>query len=75
MGSEYKIHDNLTLHEIDFNYTIPFSSMDFLEQIKNLKEQFRSSSKFPLPAEFENVVISGMGGSGIAGRIFQELYH
>ncbi len=75
MGNEYKIHENLTSHEIDFNYTLPLSCMDFLEQIKNLKEQFRSDSKFPLPDNFENVVISGMGGSGIAGRIFQELYH
>lgn len=48
--------------------------MDFLEQIQNLKDQFRSTTRFDLPNNFRNVVISGMGGSGIAGRIFQEIY-
>ncbi|QRF74666.1 Glucose-6-phosphate isomerase [Thermoplasmatales archaeon] len=48
--------------------------MDFLEQIRNLKEQFRTDYKFSLPDRYSNIVISGMGGSGIAGKIFQELY-
>jgi len=75
MGNEYQIYKNLILREIDFNYILPLCCMDFLEQIRNLKDQFRTGSKFTLPDEFKNVVISGMGGSGIAGRIFQELYH
>jgi glucose/mannose-6-phosphate isomerase len=48
--------------------------MEFIKQILNLKEQFRTSNKFELPGDFKNIVISGMGGSGIAGKIFQDIY-
>lgn len=48
----------------------------FLEELVSLKEQIRSSSekRFIVPKGIENVVIAGMGGSGIVGRIFQEMY-
>ncbi|MEM0155120.1 MAG: bifunctional phosphoglucose/phosphomannose isomerase [Thermoplasmataceae archaeon] len=49
--------------------------MEFYEQILSLKEQFKTSDKFQLPGNFKNMVISGMGGSGIAGKIFQDLYN
>ena len=47
--------------------------MDFLEELRFLKEQlgFRETIK---DIDYEKVVIAGMGSSGIAGRIFQELY-
>ena len=47
--------------------------MDFLEELRFLKEQlsFRETIK---DIGYENVVIAGMGSSGIAGKIFQELY-
>jgi glucose/mannose-6-phosphate isomerase len=47
--------------------------MEFLEELRFLKEQlgFRETIK---DTDYEQVVIAGMGSSGIAGRIFQELY-
>ncbi len=47
--------------------------MDFLEELRFLKEQlsFRETIK---NINYEKVVLAGMGSSGIAGRIFQELY-
>lgn len=48
--------------------------MEFSEELKTLKEQIKFSEKFQLEFDFDNIVIGGMGGSGIAGKIFQELY-
>ena len=48
--------------------------MNFLDEIKNLKEQIKSKDKFDINFNFDNIVISGMGGSGIVGNIFQEYY-
>ena len=47
--------------------------MDFLDELKFLKEQlsFRETIK---DIDYEQVVIAGMGSSGIAGKIFQEMY-
>ena len=48
--------------------------MEFAEELKTLKEQIKFSEKFQLEFDFDNIVIAGMGGSGIAGKIFQEIY-
>ena len=48
--------------------------MNFLDELKNLKEQIKSKDKFDVNFNFDNIVISGMGGSGIVGSIFQEYY-
>ncbi|WMT50977.1 MAG: bifunctional phosphoglucose/phosphomannose isomerase [Ferroplasma sp.] len=48
--------------------------MNFLNELKNLKEQLKSNDKFTVDFNFDNIVISGMGGSGIVGNIFQEYY-
>lgn len=48
--------------------------MNFKEQLENFSEQFGKGSKFKIHGKFNNIVISGMGGSGIVGRIFSELY-
>ena len=49
--------------------------MDFLKQLESFPEQIRRKDSFSPGSEFTNVVISGMGGSGVVGRIFSELYH
>lgn len=48
--------------------------MDFLDELRTLREQVSFKESFSLPEKYSNVVIAGMGGSGIAGKIFQELY-
>ncbi len=48
--------------------------MNFLDELKNLKEQVKSENKLNIDFDFDNIVISGMGGSGIIGSIFQEFY-
>lgn len=47
--------------------------MDFLEELKFLKEQL-SFSETIKDTDYEQLAIAGMGSSGIAGKIFQELY-
>ncbi len=47
--------------------------MDFESELLTLKEQIKFEQKFEFP-KFNNVVISGMGGSGIVGKIVQDLY-
>ncbi|WP_393970757.1 bifunctional phosphoglucose/phosphomannose isomerase [Oxyplasma meridianum] len=49
--------------------------MDFIEELKTLKTQVLISDSFKIPEHFDNIVISGMGGSGIVGKLFSELYH
>ncbi|MEM3227024.1 MAG: bifunctional phosphoglucose/phosphomannose isomerase, partial [Thermoplasmata archaeon] len=48
--------------------------MKFIEELKTLKEQVKFDSKFNIDKDYENIVIAGMGGSGIVGSIFKELY-
>ena len=48
--------------------------MDFIDELRFLKEQLKFKGAVRVPEKFDNVVISGMGGSGISGKIFQELY-
>lgn len=48
--------------------------MDFIDQLKDLKKQVKFQGDFGKLSGFRNIVISGMGGSGIAGSIFSELY-
>jgi glucose/mannose-6-phosphate isomerase len=48
--------------------------MDYIEEIKQLREQLLFNLKIEIPDNIENIVIAGMGGSGIAGRIFKEIY-
>ncbi len=48
--------------------------MEFIEELRFLKEQLKFKESVKLPKNFDTVVISGMGGSGIVGMIFQELY-
>ncbi len=49
--------------------------MDFLDQLTMLKEQIKFNEKLIFNSEeFDNIVIAGMGGSGIIGRIFSEIY-
>ena len=45
-----------------------------LQELGTLKDQVRFSEKFAIDRNFDNVVVAGMGGSGIVGRIFSELY-
>lgn len=48
--------------------------MEFLEQLRDLSKQVKFKANFGKLSEFSNIVVSGMGGSGIAGNIFSELY-
>lgn len=48
--------------------------MDFLGQLRNLSSQVRFSTSLGEIPDFSNIVIAGMGGSGIAGSIFSEIY-
>ncbi|MDE1861153.1 MAG: bifunctional phosphoglucose/phosphomannose isomerase [Candidatus Micrarchaeota archaeon] len=48
--------------------------MDFREQLLLLKEQLLFKDTIRDIDSFDNIVIAGMGGSGIVGKIFQELY-
>lgn len=48
--------------------------MRFYEEIASIREQVKSGSSFELPDSYRNIVICGMGGSAIAGLIFQDLF-
>lgn len=48
--------------------------MKFIDELKLLKEQLRFKEAIEVPEGTQNVVIAGMGGSGIAGKIFSEFY-
>lgn len=48
--------------------------MNFLEQLQDLKNQVNFKDNFGKLSNFSNIVVSGMGGSGIAGNIFSEIY-
>lgn len=46
----------------------------FLNELLTLKDQIRFGTKFEIPEGVKNVVIAGMGGSGVVGRTFSEMY-
>lgn len=48
--------------------------MNFVDELRFLKEQLKFDKKIDVPGSAENIVIAGMGGSGISGKIFQEFY-
>ena len=48
--------------------------MNFIEQVRSFPEQILRDKTFQIDRKFNKIVISGMGGSGIVGRIFAELY-
>lgn len=48
--------------------------MEFVEELRNLKEQLKFNQRIKKTEGFRNIVLAGMGGSGIASMIFQELY-
>ncbi len=48
--------------------------MHMIEELRSLKNQLLFDGSFE-HGTFKNIVIAGMGGSGIAGSIFAELYH
>lgn len=48
--------------------------MEFVDELRQLKEQLKFKERIDAPKKFDNIVIAGMGGSGISGKIFQEIY-
>ena len=46
----------------------------FTEELLSLKDQVYFPGTFKVPAGIDKVIIAGMGGSGIVGRLFSELY-
>lgn len=48
--------------------------MEYLNEITSLKDQISFEGRISVPDGTDKIVIAGMGGSGIAGRIFQEFY-
>ena len=48
--------------------------MEFVEEIVSLKDQLSFQGNIDVPDGIDKIVIAGMGGSGIAGKIFQDLY-
>lgn len=48
--------------------------MNFGEQLRDFSNQVKFKEDFGKLNPFSNIVISGMGGSGIAGSIFSEIY-
>ena len=48
--------------------------MNFEDQIQDFSKQVKFSADFGKLAPFNNIIISGMGGSGISGNIFSEIY-
>lgn len=48
--------------------------MNFREQLETFSKQIDYGKSFEIDGKFDNIIISGMGGSGIVGRIFSEFY-
>lgn len=48
--------------------------MEFVEELRFFKEQLGTKERVEVPENTKNIVIAGMGGSGLAGKIFSELY-
>lgn len=53
---------------------IEINDKKFLSELMTLKEQIKFKERFGLPQDLRDVVIAGMGGSGIVGSLFKELY-
>ncbi|MEM3676085.1 MAG: bifunctional phosphoglucose/phosphomannose isomerase [Thermoplasmataceae archaeon] len=49
--------------------------MKFLSELKTLSQQIKFPQRIDITAGFKNIVIAGMGGSGIVGKIFAEIYN
>ncbi len=45
-----------------------------LDELQTLKDQVEFAERFDLDLEFDNIIVAGMGGSGVVGRLFSELY-
>ena len=52
----------------------PYNGMEFIEELRFLKEQLFFKERLRKKSGFSNIVIAGMGGSGVAGQIFREMY-
>jgi glucose/mannose-6-phosphate isomerase len=48
--------------------------MEYIDEIASLKDQISFSGQIEVPDGIDKIVIAGMGGSGIAGKIFQDFY-
>lgn len=48
--------------------------MEFIDELRFLKEELKFKESVDVPSRFDNIVIGAMGGSGISGKMFQELY-
>jgi len=48
--------------------------MEFIDELRNLKEQLSFKEKLEVPRGVKSIVIAGMGGSAVAGKIFKEFY-
>jgi glucose/mannose-6-phosphate isomerase len=48
--------------------------MEFAEELGFLKEQVLFGERIDAGKRFRNVAVAGMGGSGIVGKIFSEIY-
>lgn len=48
--------------------------MEYVEEIASLKDQISFDGRIDVPDRIEKIVIAGMGGSGIAGKILQDFY-
>ncbi len=52
-----------------------YQAMEMKKQILSLKEQVLDDSKIDLDLhKYQNIIVAGMGGSGIAGMILSDLY-
>ena len=49
--------------------------MNFSDELKTLKKQVQSEEEINVDISgVDKIIISGMGGSGIVGNIFSEIY-
>lgn len=48
--------------------------MEFIDELRTLGEQLKFKERVEVPRGISSIVIAGMGGSGIAGKIFSEFY-
>lgn len=48
--------------------------MEYIEEIRSLERQLSFREVIEIPDHFDNIVVAGMGGSGIAGMILRDFY-
>ena len=48
--------------------------MEYIDEVLSLIEQIRFKGYFSPSEDFSNIAILGMGGSGIVGQLFREIY-